>query len=291
MSDWLLFDPMFRVPFLTGLLLAIALSLIGALLRMRDEWLAALGLSQIAAVGAIAANVLHLPLLIGAFGAAGIVMILRAALPRIGNSHYGMMIILGWSGTLLLGSYIDHGHIVGEHLLRGQLYFTHTAHLSGAAVLLLLTLTIFPWLSPRLLTARFFPDYHKANRLPVMPYSLAFALLVIGAVVTGTVSIGAFPAFAMLFVPPWVGFVLVHGWVRSLAASAAVGCSAYITAFIAAILLDLPFGPVLTAVLILCGALRFVTALRRRNFQISNDQSKANYLPLREDHAAEKRSL
>ncbi len=290
MSEFLLFDPLFRVPFFTGLLLAAALSLIGALLRMRDEWLAALGLSQIAAVGAIAANVLHLPVLIGAFAAAGAVMVLRAALPRIGNSHYGLMILLGWSGTLLLGSYIDHGHVVGEHLLRGQLYFTHTGHLLGAAVLLAFTLGFLPWLSPRLLTARFFPDYHKANQLPVMPYRMVFALLVIGAVVTGTVSIGAFPAFAMLFVPPWVGFVLVNGWTRSLIASTAVGCAAYIAAFVAAIMLDLPFGPVLTAVLILCGTLRFVTALRRRNFQVSGDQSKANYLPIKEYRAAEKRA-
>lgn len=280
MSEWLLFDPMFRVPFFTGLLLAAALSLIGALLRMRNEWLAALGLSQIAAVGAIAANVLHLPVLIGAFAAAGLLMVLRVALPRIGNSHYGLMILLGWSGTLLLGSFIDHGHVVGEHLLRGQLYFTHSGHLLGAVILLVFTLLLFPWLSPRLLTARFFPDYHKANLKPVWPYSIIFALLVIGAVVTGTISIGAFPAFAMLFVPPWVGFVLVHGWVRSLLASAFVGCVAYIAAFVLAIVIDLPFGPVLTAVLILCSSLRLITALRRRGFNIAGDQTKVNYLPL-----------
>ena len=37
----LLVDPLFRVPFLTGLLLAGLLPLIGMYLRLRGEWLAA----------------------------------------------------------------------------------------------------------------------------------------------------------------------------------------------------------------------------------------------------------
>ena len=263
MHEWLLFDPMFRVPFVTGLCLAAALSLVGALLRMRNEWLAALGLSQVAAVGAIAAAILHLPVLVGAFGAAGLAMLIRSVLPRLGNSHHALMILVGWSGTLLIGSYIDHGHVVGEHLLRGQLYFTHTGHLVGAIALLLVAFGMFPWLSPRLLTARFFPDFHQSNRLPVWPYRIAFALLVMAATVLGTISVGAFPAFALLFVPPWAGFVLVHGWKRSVLVSVLISCGVYTVAFVLAILIDLPFGPVLTALLILAAGLRFLSAFQR----------------------------
>ena len=273
MREWLLFDPLFRVPFVTGLCLAAALSLTGALLRMRNEWLAALGLSQVAAVGAIAAATLHLPILLGAFGAAGLAMVIRSALPRLGNSHHALMILIGWSGTLLIGSYIDHGHVVGEHLLRGQLYFTHTGHLMGAVALLAFALVIFPWLSPRLLTTRFFPDFHQANRLPVWPYRIAFALLVMTATVLGTISVGAFPAFALLFVPPWAGFVLVHGWRRSVLVSVLIGCGVYTTAFVLAILIDLPFGPVLTASLVLAAGLRFLSVFQRPAGGLRDDDS------------------
>ncbi len=269
MSEWLLFDPIFRVPFLVGLLLAMGLSLVGALLRMRNEWLAALGLSHIAAAGAMVGAVLHVPVLVGAFGAAGLAMMIRSALPKVGNSHYAAMILLGWSATLILGSYMDHGRTIGESLLLGQLYFTHTPHLAGAAGLLLVALLTYRWLSPRLLTARFFPDYHKANRIPVWPYRILFALLTLAATVLGTISIGAFPAFAMLFVPSWVGFVLVDGWARSVVASVGIGVVVYVAAFVSAMVIDLPFGPVVTGLLALSGALRFITALRRRNVEWS----------------------
>ncbi len=278
MSDWLLFDPLFRLPFFVGLLLAAGLSLIGALLRMRNEWLAALGLSQIAAAGGMIAVLLHVPVLIGAFGAAGLAMLVRSALPKVGNSHYAAMILLGWSAVLLLGSFMDHGRTIGESLLLGQLYFTYTPHLLGAAALLILAVALFPWLSPRLLVARFFPDYHAANRVRVWPYRVAFALLTLLAAVFGTISIGAFPAFAMLFVPPWVGFVLVDGWARSVVISVSIGVTTYLVAFILALFLDLPFGPVLVALLVLTGSLRFLTALRRRNVELSGDDTQVNYL-------------
>ncbi len=261
MSDWLLFDPMFRIPFLTGLVLTLALSLTGALLRMREEWLAALGLSQIAAVGAIAACPLGLPALTGAFGAAGLATALRTLLPRVDNSHHALLILVGWSGTLIVGSYIDHGATIGESLLRGQLYFTRGAHLAGAATLLALLLSLFPWLSPRLLTARFFPDHHQANRVPTWPYRTVFALLAMAATVLGTVSIGAFPTFAMLFAPSWAGFVLANGWRRSLVVSCAIGLVAYTAAFALAMIVDLPFGPVLVAMLAMVGGLRFLPGI------------------------------
>ena len=44
----LLFDPLFRTPFLVGLIMSAILPLVGNLLRLRDEWLAALGLAYLA---------------------------------------------------------------------------------------------------------------------------------------------------------------------------------------------------------------------------------------------------
>lgn len=258
MSDWLLFDPLFRIPFWVGLCLAGALSLIGALLRMRNEWLAALALSQIAAAGGMLSVLLHWPVLVGACAAAALVMLVRALSSAFDNNHYALVILIGWSATLLLGTFIDHGQGIAESLLRGQLYFTHVGHLAGAAILFLGTAAAFPWLSPRLLTARFFPDYHRANRIVSWPFQGLFAVLVIGAAVLGTISLGAFPAFALLFVPSWVGFVWVDGWNRSIWVSVFVGVAVYAVAFVVALLTDMPFGPVLTALLALTCCLRFM---------------------------------
>ena len=63
MSFELLFDPLFRVPFATGLLLAAILPLIGMYLRLRNEWLAALAFAQMASAGALVAMVLSVNLL------------------------------------------------------------------------------------------------------------------------------------------------------------------------------------------------------------------------------------
>jgi zinc/manganese transport system permease protein len=279
MSEWPLFDPIFRIPFFTGLLLTVSLSLIGAWLRMRNEWLAALGLSHMAAAGGIAAAVLHIPPLAGAFTATGLATCARVALPRVGNSHYGIMMLAGWSFTFIMGSYMDHGFVVAETLVRGQLYFTYAPHLLGALVLFAVLLALVSWLSPKLLTARFFPDYHQANRIPVWPYATAYHALVMAATVLGTISMGAFPAFALLFIPSWIGFVLVDGWNRSLRLSVCIGVTAYIISFALAMMVDLPFGPVLTAMLVCMSSLRLLTALRRQSTPVSGDELQRNYLP------------
>ena len=48
MNVELIFDPVFRTPFAVGLLMSVLLPLLGNLLRLRDEWLAALGLGGLA---------------------------------------------------------------------------------------------------------------------------------------------------------------------------------------------------------------------------------------------------
>ena len=47
----------FLIPFLTGLGFAILLPVLGSYLRLRDEWLAALAYSHVAAAGALLALV------------------------------------------------------------------------------------------------------------------------------------------------------------------------------------------------------------------------------------------
>lgn len=262
MANALLFDPLFRTPFVVGLALALALSLTGALLRMREEWLAALALSQVSAVGAILAVPLGIPVVLGAFVAALLAFLLQALLSNVHNNHHAALVLLGWAGTLLAGSYVDHGQVIGETLLRGQLYFTHKGHLIGAVCLLGLLFGVFPWLSPRLLITRFFPDHYSACQKVEWPHKLVFAIFVISSVVLGTVSIGVFPTFAMLFFPSWMAFVLIDGWRRSIVLTGMISCFAYILAFILAIQIDLPFGPVLVAVLALLSCFRCL-AFRR----------------------------
>ncbi len=256
MKEFILFDPLFRVPFITGLCLAAVLSLIGGFLKMRDEWLSALGISQVSAAGAVAGVALGVPSVLTAVGAAVAAAFIKDINPKSGNSHYAMMIIFGWSAAIMLAANTHHGEVAGETFLRGQLYFIHEGHLVGAIILIIFTLAIIKWLSRRLLIERFFPDYFSANNIPSFSHRIIFAVLVVFSVVLGTVSIGAFPSFAMFFVPPWVGFVIVEGWKKSLAVSVLIGCTAYLISFVTAVLADQPFGPLLMLVLFLFSMIR-----------------------------------
>ena len=86
MSLELLFDPLFRVPFATGLLLAAILPLIGMYLRLRNEWLAALAFAQMASAGALVAMVLDGPMLAGGVLAALLAALVKGLLARAGAS-------------------------------------------------------------------------------------------------------------------------------------------------------------------------------------------------------------
>ncbi len=258
MSDFILFDPMFRTQYFIGLLLAVSLSLVGAFLKLREEWLAALGLSHIAAAGGLAAGPLGIPVLASAFVFAGLAALIKGLLPRTDNSHYALMIFVGWGAALLLAANTHQGEVIGQALLRGQLYFTHTPHLVAAIILLAILLSALSWLSPKLLTERFFPDYFSANRLPAWRHRLLFGLLVVGAVVLGTLAMGAMAAFAMFVVPPWVAFVLVKGWRKALVLTVIIAAVAYTVAFVLAMLLDQPFGPTLAICLAATVSLRFL---------------------------------
>jgi len=263
MDGLIIFDPLFRVPFFNGLVLAIALSAIGAYLRLRDEWLSAFSLSQVAAAGGVLALPLGLPILLTASLSAGLVALVFGLMSRVDNNHYGWTILLGWAAALVLAANTHQGSVIVEALLRGQLYFSSIYHLIAGLVLLGFVLVILPWLSSRLMTGRFFPDYFRANRMPTWHHRLPFALLVVFAVVLGTVAMGAVPAFAMSFVPAWVAFVLCKGWRKALFLAVLLAVAAYLVGFSIAIQFDQPFGPTLVIVLALLAPLRLLASRTR----------------------------
>ena len=100
----LLFDPLFRLPFLTGLILAITLPLLGALLRLRDEWLAALGLAHLAGATGLLGSALHIPVVVGGIVGAGFGASNKSVMRGRGNSVYAFMIFIGWSLTFLIAA-------------------------------------------------------------------------------------------------------------------------------------------------------------------------------------------
>jgi zinc/manganese transport system permease protein len=258
MSLSLAWDPLFRVPLVTGLLLAAALPLLGACLRMREQWLAGLGAAQLAAAGGVIGALLHGPVLLFALFGALLGGVARALTRSARNEHYAVMLLGGWAAVLLLAQYGHDANMAAVHLLNGQLYFTSAPHLAGAVLLLAALLISGHWLARRLLTSRLFPGHFAANRQPAWPHELLLEALLVGGVVLGISTMGVMATFAMLFIPPWVAFRLVRGWMRALLCSMILGVAACLAGFVAALALDLPFGPALVAALLLTVPLRLV---------------------------------
>ncbi len=254
----LLWDPLFRIPLATGLMLALLLPLLGAGLRLRQQWLAGLGLTQMAAAGAVLAALLHLPLLLGG----GLTALAAAALrvlsgePR--NEHYALMLLVGWAGVLLLAMQGHHADALVDTVLNGQLYFTDSAQLMGASLVTLTVLAAGTWLSRRLLLSRLFPAHFQANQQSVWPHEFTFDLLLVAGLVLAVTSMGVMASFALLFVPPWVAFRLARGLRMTLWLCVGLGSAAYLASFAIALWLDLPFGPVLVAACCALAPLRWL---------------------------------
>jgi zinc/manganese transport system permease protein len=240
-------DPLFHLPLLTGLMLALLLPVLGVYLRLREQWLAALGLAQLAGAGALSGMALGLPLLAGSALGAGLGAGVKSLQPKLGNDGYAVMILFGWCVTLLIAANSPHGDELNHAVSDGQLYFTGALHAWSAALLLGLTALLLPWLSPRLLRARFFPDYYRANRVPEWRYHLSFDLLCAATLAIATASIGLMAAFALVFIPAWSAFVIASGWRWTLILAVLFALLSYIAGFILALWLDQPFGPVLVA--------------------------------------------
>jgi zinc/manganese transport system permease protein len=253
-----LFDSMFLVPFLTGLGVAILLPILGAFVRLRSEWLGAMGLAHVSAAGVVIAAAFVEPSILIALAAAGLAAAVKALGGRSGNDSYAVMILVGWSLALVGASFSPHGDEVSHALVQGQLYFSGTGHLAGVALLGVASSGLLPWLSPRLLLGQFFPDHFRANGIANPHHDVVFDVFAAVTLAVGTVTIGVMAAFALVFVPPWIVFRFARGWRATLFWSAAVGLVAYLVAFVAALPLDQPFGPVLVLVLLLATPARFI---------------------------------
>ena len=256
MSLSLAWDPMFRLPLLTGLLLAVALPLLGAGLRLREQWLSSLGVAQMAAAGGVAGVLLHAPVIAGALLGALLAGEARILAGAARNERYALMLLAGWAGVMLLAMHGHEAQMAAVHLLNGQLYFSSPAQFGAASLLVVLVLLSGRWLSRRLLQARLFPDHFRANRQPAWPHELGFEALVVGAIVLGIGTLGVMATFGMIFLPPWIAFRLARGWLPALLLSVALGVAACLAGFLLALGLDLPFGPTLVAVLAALAPLR-----------------------------------
>lgn len=245
-----IFDQMFLLPFLNGLVLAALLPVVGAWVRLREEWLAALGLAQVSAAGVVLGAIVTEPGILVALSAAAVAAAVKAFMGRAGNDSYAVMILLGWSATLIGASVSAHGDELGRALVQGQLYFTGQEQLMGMLALAVVAAGLLPWLSPRLLLGRFFPDHFRANGVPNPHHDVVFDVLAAVTVALAATAIGVMAAFALVFIPPWIAFRFARGWSKALVWSAGLGIMAYLIGFVGAIRIDQPFGPVLVAVLL-----------------------------------------
>lgn len=247
-------DSLFVIPFGAGLTVAILLPLLGNLLRLRDEWLATLGLAHLAAATALVGMAFALPPIFGApLGALAGAGFKHVSGSR-GHSAYGLMILVGWSAGLLVAANTALGDALAHAVVDGQLYFAGWREFWLDCLLLVCASPLLHWLTPRLIAARLFPTHEVANRLPAWRWHLGFDLLAALGIALATATVGLMAAFALIFVPPWLAFRFAPDWRRAGVIASAIGVGAYLAAFTLALLLDQPFGPVLAAVLILAVA-------------------------------------
>ncbi len=253
-------DEVFRHAFLAGLPLALVLPLLGNLLRLREEWLATLGLAHLAAAAALAGMGLGLPAVLGAPGGAVLGAIGKYTSRQRSNSVYALMILAGWAITLLIAANTALGHALAQAMVDGQLYFATRRETWLAGAVALFALLLLPWLTPRLIRASLLPTYERANRLPAWRWHLGFDLLVALVVAVATATLGLMATFALVFVPAWIAYRHAASWRRAWFLGAAVGLCGYILAFALALALDQPFGPTLVFALVV--ALVAALALR-----------------------------
>jgi zinc transport system permease protein len=250
-------DPIFLLPFVNGLLLAIVLPAIGAYARLRGEWLASLGIGQAAAAGIVLAAFFSLPVGVGALLVAVLAAPAKTLLGKHdGDDTYAVMLLAGWSVALLLAANTAHGEDLSRALLQGQIYFTGPSHLMGIAAVVLAVTVLLPRVSSRLLLGRFFPEHFLANGVANPRHEVVFDMMVAVTLAIAATVVGVMGAFGLVFVPPWVVFRFAGGWRRTVAWSAGLGAAAYVVSFALAIALDQPYGPMLVATLLVMAVAR-----------------------------------
>lgn len=247
----LLFDPLFRVPFFTGLLLAGLLPPIGMYLRLRNEWLAALAFAQMASAGALVAMVLDWPMVLGGVLAALLAALVKSHAVRAGASAYALLMILAWGCGILLVANHPLAEQAGHALFDGQLYFTGVDHLFAAGLACVVLGPLLRRLSRTLLLAHLFPEFHQARgqdpRLRLAVFDLSAGL----AIALATVSLGVMAAFALIFVPPLLAFRFGANWKGGAILSSVIGMGGFALSFLVSLAFDQPFGPVCGLLLVM----------------------------------------
>ncbi|MGE5472337.1 MAG: metal ABC transporter permease [Bacteroidota bacterium] len=250
-----MWNELFLLPFLTGLGLAIVLPLLGCYLRLRDEWLAALAYSHVAAAGALLALIAGLAPMVGGIAAAGLAGVGKRLFARrlAGGASYAVLLLGGWSISVLVAANQPTAERLGHAMFDGQLYFAGRDELwlvvLGAGV----ALAVLRLLSQHLLLAHVYPDLFRVRGLKPWPIDSGFDLLAALVLALATMNMGVMGAFALVFIPPWLAFRRGRNWRSGLGLALLIGCLSYVAAFVAALALDQPFGPVLALLLIAVG--------------------------------------
>ena len=250
-----MWSDLFLLPFLTGLGLALVLPVLGCFLRLRDEWLAALAYAHVAAAGALLALVSSLAPALGGMAAAALAGVGKRLLARrlAGGAAFALLLLGGWAVAVLLAANQPLAERLGHSLFDGQLYFSGTAQLALVAPWVFFAGLALAILSRHLLLARVYPDYFSARRLRAWPVVFGLDLVAALTLALATMAMGVMGAFALVFVPAWIAFRRARSWRGGLVLAALIGLCGYIAAFLLALGLDQPFGPVLALLLIAVG--------------------------------------
>ncbi len=252
-----LFDPLFYMSWTTGFFLSLLLPVIGLYLRLRDEWLAALGLAQVSAAGGLVAFGLGAPVMAGSAIAALAIATLKH-ISNTNNTAYAFMIIGGWSLTFLIAANTALGESLGHALIQGQLYFVQKPEAITSFLLCMAGLMMLRGCSTILLRARLFPHYEQLNEKHAPRWSLLFDILVAISMGVGTASIGLMCAFTMAFVPAWLAFKLSASWKHATGFAIGFNVLGFVTGLACAILLDQPYGPTQVCVYLILAVMTLI---------------------------------
>ncbi|MBK1735673.1 ABC transporter [Halorhodospira abdelmalekii] len=255
----LLFDPLFRLPFVAGLMAAIVVAITGLYLRLRAEWLAALGFAHLAGAGGVVGVIIGAPPLAAALGASVIAVLVKGALQRSGNDVYAWLILFGWAAMLIGATFTHHAKILGDALVDGQLYFAASAELWATLSIAAATAIALPLLSRSLLRSELFPGHDRTNGRPLWPVTVGFDLLAAVAIAVAALVMGVMAAFALVFIPAWIAFALAGSWRLAVLWSGLIAAALYTVSYVTALLADLPFAPVLVAIAAAAAPLRLLS--------------------------------
>lgn len=244
---------LFLLPFLTGLLFAITLPILGCYLRLRNEWLAALAYPHAAAAGALAAHFFALPPTLGGLALAALAGAGKRLERLKGDAAYALILLAGWAAGILITSNQPLAERLGHALFDGQLYFADQTQFFTALLACLLALIALYRLSSRLLLAQLYPDFFRMRGLAAWPIHLGFDLLAALLLALATMIIGVMASFALVFIPPWLAARRAGTWRNGLWIASSFAGLAYALAFFVALYFDQAFGAIFALSLILLG--------------------------------------